>query len=198
VGLLLPRFARPADAELARFLRAQHGAPLSYSPIGSSELPAHPGFDVDHHRVRLGAGRATFERASAALRAWTMFDVGWVESWPRDAPIAEGTLVAIVARVGPFVSTNACRIVRVDDEDGPVRRFGFAYGTLHAHVERGEERFRIEHHAEDDSVWYDLRAQSRPGPLWARCARPWLRRLQRRFARDSLARMRRAIEEDGR
>jgi uncharacterized protein (UPF0548 family) len=28
--------------------------------------------------------------------------------------------------------------------DGPVRRFGFAYGTLPDHVESGEERFTVE------------------------------------------------------
>ena len=39
---------------------------------------------------------------------------------------------------------NACRIVYVVDESGPISKFGFAYGTLPGHVESGEERFLIE------------------------------------------------------
>ena len=69
-----------------------------------------------------------------------------------------------------------------------VERFGFAYGTLPGHAERGEERFSVEYHAENDSVWYDLFAFSRPGPL-ARLAYPFARSLQKRFARDSKAAM---------
>jgi uncharacterized protein (UPF0548 family) len=33
---------------------------------------------------------------------------------------------------------NACRIVYVVDEEGPVKRFGFAYGTLPEHAESGK------------------------------------------------------------
>lgn len=193
----MPRFARLADPELARFLRAQSTEALTYAPAGATELEELPGFVLDHHRVRLGEGTECFERACTALRSWTMFDLGWVASFPRDAAIAEGTVVAVLARVGPLVWTNACRIVRVYDERGDVRRFGFAYGTLPAHVERGEERFLVEHHAADGAVWYDIRARSRPRPLWAQCMRPWIRSLQKRFARASMDRMRGAVGATG-
>ena len=59
------------------------------------------------------------------------------------------------------------------------------YGTLPAHGEMGEERFTVEHHATDDSVWYDLYALSRAGHPLVRLAYPIARHLQRRFARDS-------------
>ena len=71
-----------------------------------------------------------------------------------------------------FFSLNACRIVyTIDsggDEDGVIKRYGFAYGTLAEHAERGEERFSVEWHAEDDSVWYDLFAFSWPNHRLAR------------------------------
>jgi len=54
--------------------------------------------------------------------------------------------------------------VYVIDETVPVRRFGFAYGTLPAHVEQGEERFSVELHA-DGAVWYDLRAFFASAPI---------------------------------
>ena len=71
-------------------------------------------------------------------------------------------------------------------------RFGFAYGTLFAHVEQGEERFSVELR-EDGSVWYDLRAFSKPRYWPVRIAKPIARRLQAKFVRDSQASMRAAV-----
>src|SRR5260370_38795913 len=88
---------------------------------------------------------------------------------------------------------NACRIVYVVDEEGPVRRFGFAYGTLPEHAESGEERFTVEGHEADDAVWYDILAFSRPQQLLARLGYPFARRPPKPFARDSAAALRRAV-----
>ncbi len=104
---------------------------------------------------------------------------------PPNTPVAVGRTVAVQARTFGFWSLNACRIVYVIDEDEPVKRFGFAYGTLPDHVERGEERFLIAWHP-DDSVWYDIFAFSRPRHAMVRMGFPVAPRLQRRFARDSL------------
>ena len=84
---------------------------------------------------------------------------------------------------------SACRIVYVLVEP---RRFGFAYGTLPAHVERGEERFLVEWCA-DDSVWYDILAFSRPNHWLVRLGYPITRLLQKRFARDSMRVMQAAV-----
>jgi hypothetical protein len=91
----------------------------------------------------------------------------------------------------PFDSV-ACRIVYVVDE---ADRFGFAYGTLPAHAETGEERFTVEWDEQDDAVWYDILAFSLPQQLLARLGYPFARRLQKRFARDSPAAMLRAVVE---
>jgi uncharacterized protein (UPF0548 family) len=61
-------------------------------------------------------------------------------------------------------------------------------------MESGEERFSVEWRRDDDSVWYDILAFSRPRHLLARLAMPLSRSLQRRFARDSLEAMRRTIQ----
>ncbi|MEO7798036.1 MAG: DUF1990 domain-containing protein, partial [Opitutaceae bacterium] len=92
---------------------------------------------------------------------------------------------------------SGCRVVYVLDEAGPVRRYGFAYGTLEAHVEQGEERFSVELHG-DGGVWYDLRAFSRPRFWPVRLAKPLARRLQRRFVRDSQSSMQHAVREGAR
>ena len=88
---------------------------------------------------------------------------------------------------------NSCRIVYVVDEPGPISRFGFAYGTLPGHVEAGEERFLIEWDHGDDSVWYDILAFSRPNHLLSRLGYLFVRRLQKRFGRDSAAAMLKAV-----
>jgi uncharacterized protein (UPF0548 family) len=89
---------------------------------------------------------------------------------------------------------NACRVVYVVDERGPVSRF--AYGTLPGHVESGEERFLIEWDQSADAVWYDILAFSRPNHVLTRLGYPVVRRLQKRFGRDSAAAMVRAVRSD--
>ncbi|HEU4769560.1 MAG TPA: DUF1990 domain-containing protein [Pyrinomonadaceae bacterium] len=146
------------------------------------------GYTVDHNRVQLGSGAEAFSAAIKAIQQWKMFDLGWVHLFSDQTPIESGATVAIVINHLRFWSINACRIVYVIEEND---RYGFAYGTLAEHAERGEERFMVEHNREDDSVWYDIFAASKPGPM-AKLAYPFTRTLQKRFARDSLQAMRRA------
>jgi uncharacterized protein (UPF0548 family) len=184
---------RPSRQVIHDFLARQRQEPFSYPEVGQSEGGTPAGYDLDHNRVRLGEGPAVLEAACAALRRWEMFPGPWTRIEPADAPIAEGTVVAIVAHVLGIWWLNACRIVYVLDETEPVRRFGFAYGTLTGHAERGEERFSVELLA-DGSVWYDVRAFSRPRYWPVRLGYPLARRLQRRFVRGSQAAMKRAVQ----
>jgi len=111
----------------------------------------------------------------------------WIE--PQGTPISTGDVVGVVAHALGVWWLNAARIVYVIDEP---RWFGFAYGTLPGHVERGEERFSVEW-LDDDTVWYDLMAFSRPHYWGARLVKPFARRLQRRFVRLSKAEMCKAV-----
>jgi len=88
-----------------------------------------------------------------------------------------------------FWSLNACRLVSVIDDD---RSYGFTYGTLPDHAERGQERFLVEWRQDDDSVWYDILAYSRPNQILSLLGYPVARLLQKRFARDSMLAMRRS------
>lgn len=187
-------FSEPSGEGISRLLDAQRGAPFSYDDVGSSREGVEElvGYTVDHNRARLGEGEETFARAVEALLAWKMFDLGWVRLLPPDAPVEVGTAVVVLARHYGLWSLNFSRVVYEISDDGPVRRRGFAYGTLPEHGESGEERFTIEQH-DDGSVFYDLYAFSRPNHPLARYGRPFARALQRRFARDSLGRMVRAV-----
>jgi uncharacterized protein (UPF0548 family) len=183
---------QPSDDTIRTFLASQASLPFSYPEVGASRDGAPAGYAFDHNRALLGQGRDIFEAACAALCRWEMFPRPWTRIHPIDTPLEPGRAVAMLARIFGTWCLNACRIVSVIDEATPVRCFGFAYGTLPGHVESGEERFLVEWLA-DDSVWYDLRAFSRPRSWMARLGYPLARRLQRRFARDSKAAMQAAV-----
>src|SRR5918997_7191181 len=110
-----------------------------------------------------------------------MYEAEWTTlCWP-EAPIAAGTVVGVLGRHFGVWSLNACRIVYViEEEASPLRRYGFAFGTLPAHVERGEERFTVEWDRADDSVSYEVFAFARPAHPLARAGRPFVRLVQRR------------------
>jgi uncharacterized protein (UPF0548 family) len=183
-------FRRPEPDQIAQFISDQAGNPFSYRAVGATCAEPPLGFIVDRNRIRLGHGQEVFDAAQRALAEWRMFDIGWVELFQPDTPIAPGMTVAVLAKVCGLWFLNACRIVYTVDEDDPVRRFGFAYGTLPEHAESGEERFLIEWNHEDDSVSYELLAFSRPNQTLVKIGYPITRRLQKRFARDSKQAMR--------
>jgi uncharacterized protein (UPF0548 family) len=184
---------KPSEEMVIQFIASQRELPFTYSQAGATKnSEAPPGFYVDHNRTQLGDGAATFQLAVSALRKWKQFDLGWVTIVPSDTPLAVGEVVAVRAHTFGLWSLNACRIVYLIDDQEPVKRFGLAYGTLPDHVECGEERFTVEQHP-DGSVFYDIFAFSRPRQMMVRLGLPIARRLQRRFVRDSLASMRRAV-----
>jgi uncharacterized protein (UPF0548 family) len=179
----------PSRDRLDDFLAQQRYLNHSYAEVGQSNATAVPaGYELDHNRVQLGAGELDFVAACQAVREWRMFPAPWTRIEPRHPVIVAGTVVAMLAHVYGFWWLNACRVVYVIDDSQPHSRFGFAYGTLPGHVEMGEERFLVEK-LPDGSVWYDLRAFSRPRFWGARLLKPLVRGLQQRFVRDSKASM---------
>jgi uncharacterized protein (UPF0548 family) len=190
-------FSRPDPSFIQSFIDEQNDRQFSYAEVGRSREDAPRGYNCDHNRVQLGTGKDVFDRAKAAVQEWKMFDIPWVNlCWP-NAPVQPGTTVAVLISHFGFWSLNACRIVYVIDEYGALARYGFAYGTLPEHGEIGEERFTVEFDSDDSSVWYDILAFSRPGPL-TRLAYPLARALQRRFARESKFAMEKATKENKR
>lgn len=189
---------KPDEQRITLFLDAQTQAAFSYSEVGATRAGAAPnGYQVDHNRVQLGTGRAAFARARQALCEWQMFALGWTELHPAHTPLATGATVAVLISHLGFWSLNASRLVYVfDEQQDSVERYGFAYGTLTAHGERGEERFSVEYHTTDATVWYDLYAFSQPQHILARLGYPFSRHLQRQFASDSKQAMVRAVQLD--
>jgi uncharacterized protein (UPF0548 family) len=182
----------PSEAAVQNFLKRASTRDYSYPEVGATRGELPQGYTVDHNRVRLGPGAETFRKAVSALKSWQMFNLGWVRVHAAAAPIRVGSPVAVVVRHFGFWSLNASRIVYVIDEE---RRFGFAYGTLRDHAESGEERFCIEWDS-DDSVAYDLLSFSKPHAWPVKVLNPLARVLQKKFARDSMLAMKRAVVGD--
>ena len=176
---------KPNNETVARFLETQKDTPFSYAEIGATRNVAPDGYTIDHNRVQLGTGREAFERAIKAVRNWKMFDISWVNLCWENIPIEQGATVAILVNHFGFWSLNAAKIVYVLEETGEIEKFGFAYGTLLDHSERGEERFSVEFHQADESVWYDLYAFSQPNHILPKLGYPISRYLQKQFAMES-------------
>jgi uncharacterized protein (UPF0548 family) len=182
--------SKPQDDDVARFVASQKQATFSYAEVGETrngEWEArYKDFTVDNNRIRLGTGQDIFRSACTAVREWKMFELGWVDLFPRNAPSTAGQTVASRIHHFGFWSLNACRVVYTIEDP---RRFGFAYGTLQDHAECGEERFTVEWQP-DDSVRFQILAFSKPRSL-ARLGVPLARNLQKRFAREAM----RAIQD---
>jgi uncharacterized protein (UPF0548 family) len=188
---------RPSQKTIDRFLLDSQALPLSYSPIGIATTGTAR-FSFDQLTVAIGRGDTDFERARAALIAWKQFGIGWLETFPANAPIAAGTVVALLIRHLGFWSLNGCRVLYTVGGADDAARFGFAYGTLTNHAESGEELFEVFIDPQTDDVMYRIRARSRPQATLARIGLPIARVLQARFRRHSAAAMARATRSNPR
>lgn len=195
-GILMWTLRRPGNVLVERFLASQREAPFSYASVGATRGTPPSGYTIDRNEAILGHGQVTYERAVSALESWRHFDIRWIDLVGGQNRPSPGLTVAILARWGGTWFLNACRVVYLVNETAPSRRSGFAYGTLPDHAESGEELFTVDWQP-DDSVWYRIMAFSRPNQVLSRLGYPLVRRLQKRFARESIAAMKRAIGSPG-
>ncbi len=184
---------KPSPESIRQILKVQSKLDFTYSAIGATAGTPPADYVVDHTRIKLGEGEPVFLAAIAALQRWEQFRLGWLEAWSPETPIRTGEVVAVVARALGVWWLNACRIVYIIDESGPITKFGFAYGTLPVHAGAGEERFLIEWNHADNSVWYDILAFSQPRHILVRLAYSLFRHTQKRFGRDSALAVLRAV-----
>jgi len=159
--------------------------------VAGQKLPL--GFSHDVLRTRIGAGEHTFTSARRAFAEWGEFNLGWVRVANPEVPIAAGEIVVVEVHALGLWSLHLSRIVETIDT---ATQFGFLYTTTAFNAEEGEERFVLEFDPVEGGVWYQLEAVSRPRHVLARLAFPATRALQHRFARDSHARMNRAVLEE--
>jgi uncharacterized protein (UPF0548 family) len=187
---------KPTPDDIERLAHRLDLLPLSYEAgllervDDERKLPRDlRGWFVDRFEAEIGHGDHDFAAARDALRRWQQFERGWLVLADDPVPIQEGAVVAYAAQVLGTWWGYGCRILRVIDEP---TRFGFVYGTIQGHAERGEELFLVQHNP-DDTVTYSLFAMSRPGRWFSWPGMPIARHAQGRFRPTSADAMRRAV-----
>jgi uncharacterized protein (UPF0548 family) len=179
----MPVLPGRVDAErLTAMALAARSSAFSYAEVGATRGPFPAGYRVDRYSIDLGQGRAAFDRAAEGLRRWEAHLRAGVRVAPDDVAVEAGATVAVAVRVAFLTAVAPCRIVYVLDEPD---RYGFAYGTLAGHPERGEESFVVSRLA--DRVTFDIVAFSRPAGALARFGAPAARAVQKAVTRRYLA-----------
>ena len=179
------QLSRTTPKALERVLRRVSRLNPTCSPIG---VTLNPQAKIEQHRVVLGSGEDTFKRTRTALSGWATHQSLWLRLYPDTQPPAEGQTVLVLLTFAGLCLAFGCRIVRVIDEP---RRYGFAYGSLPGHPERGEELFLLEWQT-DGAVTFTLRAHSQAANWLYRLGRPFGKLMRLLGTRQYLRAMRRA------
>ena len=190
---------RPSTETIREFLASQSKLGFTYTAVGATASLPPAGYTVDHTRIKLGQGEEVFTKAKAALGRWEQFRLGWMEAWSPETTIKTGDVVAVVARNLGLWWLNACRIVYVVDEPGadPALRVCLRHAARSRwrRVRRGSSSNGIVRAGE---VWYDILAFSRPRHVLTRLGYPYIRRVQKRFGRESAAAMLKSVGDGAR
>jgi uncharacterized protein (UPF0548 family) len=182
---------RPDEKLIRRTIQRQRDEPVTYAAIGATrDSVCPPGFMVNHSQALLGHGHDTFQRAKDAMRDYRMLNLGWLRAVPESPGISEGMLVAVMICVWPIHTLNIARIMYVETESN---RFGFGYGTTADYPVCGEERFSVIFDPATDEVRFEIFSFSKPSSISTRLGWPVVRQVQRRFCRDSMQAMKRAV-----
>jgi uncharacterized protein (UPF0548 family) len=186
---VLIAWSRPSDQRLDAVLARVIGQPVTYSDVGATRQATMPaGYRHDRRSVSIGYGDGAFRRGHDAIRRWEAHRAAGATVRPADPP-ALGAVTIVALRFGPCFVLAPCEVVYVTDDSD---RFGFAYGTLPGHPERGEEAFHVERSA-DDEVAFGVVAFSRPADLLGRVGGPVARAVQNRVTNTYLEAVRRYV-----
>ncbi len=177
-----------------------------------SEYTSATGWRLDDYATDLPAeapgppaAHGAFAAAQDVLRRYAFPPPSLITGiFKPDTPL-ENRVMLLRARFLGFSFWFGVRVSEVTDEEarptpaGPERVWGYSYRTLEGHFERGQIDFTIHKNLASGAVQFRIHAVSQTGRI--RNPFYWLgfklfgRRLQRRFARESLRRMRQLVAE---
>ena len=199
------------DERLAASPRAQRaladlaGRPLNFDPDEIASASPQAGWHIDDYRQPLPAeppgqpiAGATFEIARGLMRDYAFADPAIVRAVYDPAAGLANRNMLLQVRYGPLRFFFGCRVGAVADEtrtvDGrPVRVWGWAYGTLQGHVERGRMDWEVWKWLDDGAVEFRIHVVSRRAqvrnPIVRLGFRLVGRRRQMHFAQRACARM---------
>lgn len=165
---------------------------------------------VDYDCVLVGKGRQAYSRAKEYVRQWKHMDLGWVDT--NKPPTQVGDVVVVMGKVlGLLWMRNPMTITFQEEQQATIpgrsvtagrqvpksskkgMRYDIGNTTVEGHSLAGAERFSVQWCKEDDSVWYEILAVSRPATLLAIASYPLARFYQSKFRRDSTAAVQAAV-----
>jgi uncharacterized protein (UPF0548 family) len=199
------------DERLAASPRARHALaelserPLNFDPAELEDATEAGGWHIDDYRQPLPAEppgapveSGTFERARALMSDYAFADPAIVRAVFDPASGLANRNMLLQVRFGPLRLYFGCRVGSITDEqrseDGrPLRVWGWSYGTLAGHVERGRMDWEVCKWLDDGSVEFRIHVVSRRArvrnPIIRLGFRLFGRSRQVRFARRACERM---------
>jgi uncharacterized protein (UPF0548 family) len=187
-------------------------AKVNYDFSRQSEYTSETGWRLDDYATDLPAeapgppaAHGAFAAAQDVLRRYAFPPPSLITGiFKPDTPL-ENRVMLLRARFLGFSFWFGVRVSEVTDEqarptpDGPERVWGYGYRTLEGHFERGQIDFTIHKNLTSGAVQFRIHAVSQTGrirnPVYWLGFKLFGRRLQRRFARESLSRMRQLVAE---
>ncbi len=195
-----------ATPRVQRALADLAGRQLNFSPADIADARPATGWHVDDYREPLPAeppgppvAGASFQIAQRLMRDYAFADPAIVRAVFDPSDDLAGRNMLLQARFGPLRFLLGCRVGAITDEtravDGrSVRVWGWSYGTLEGHFERGRMDFAVWKWLDDGAVEFRIHAVSRR----ARAGNPLVRLGFRLVGRHEQVRFaRRACERIG-
>ncbi|OGX91354.1 DUF1990 domain-containing protein [Hymenobacter coccineus] len=204
--------APPAWEAYRARLAAYTATRVNYDLAAQAEYTPATGWRIDEYAVELPAEApgppapdGAFAAAQDVLRRYAFPPPNLITGYFDPRQPLEKRIMVLRAHFLVFNFYFGVRVADVVDAasqegpGGPERVWGYGYRTLEGHFERGQINFSAHKNLATGAVDFRIRAVSQPG----RIGNPfyWLgfklfgRMLQRRFAHESLARMRRLVAE---
>ena len=188
-----------------RALAAIRGRPFNFEPDGLEARAHAGGWNVDDHRVSLPsedpgppAAEGSFAIARRLMTDYEFADPRLVRGFYDPDALLDGREMLLSIRFYGMRFQVGVRVMAVVDEDReidgrPARVFGWGYGTLDGHIERGRMDYELRKWRDTGEVEFRIHVVSQRGPIrnpivrWG--FRIFARREQLRFARTCCARM---------
>ncbi len=203
----VPTAKPPAWEQYRARLDAYANAQVNYDFACQSEYTGATGWRIDDYATDLPAeapgppeAAGSFAAAQEVLRRYAFPPPDLITGYFDPAVPLEKRIMVLRAHFLVFNFYFGVRVSEVTDEaarptpDGPERVWGYGYRTLEGHFEKGQIDFTIHKNITSGAVQFRIHAVSQPGQI--RNPFYWLgfklfgRVLQRKFARESLRRMR--------
>ena len=202
--------APPAWEKYRAQLESYAHAKVNYDYEQVREYTSATGWRIDHYTTDLPAeapgppeAQGSFAAAQDVMRRYAFPPPDLITGYfDPSQPLAQRIMV-LRAHFLVFNFYFGVRVVDVVDEAaqagpaGPERVWGYGYRTLEGHFEKGQINFSVHKNLASGAVQFRIQAMSQPGhirnPFYWFGFKLFGRMLQRRFAHQSLARMRRLV-----